>query len=47
MKSENASLKDIVQKLNLENTRMNEDKINKDHLIKDLTNKKLELETNL
>lgn len=47
MKSENASLKDIVQQLNLENIRMNEEKINKDHLIKDLTSKQLELVSNI
>ena len=31
IKTENASLKDIVQQLNLENTRMTEEKTGKDH----------------
>ena len=31
IKSENVSLKDIVQQLNLENTRMTEEKTGKDH----------------
>jgi hypothetical protein len=47
IKAENASLKDIVQQLNLENTRMTEDKTNKDLLMKDLTSKNLELVSNL
>jgi hypothetical protein len=47
IKAENASLKDIVQQLNFENTRMTEDKTNKDLLMKDLTSKNLELVSNL
>jgi predicted RNase H-like nuclease (RuvC/YqgF family) len=47
IRQENSQLKDIVQQLNQENTRMSEERQDKDRLLKELTNKNLEIVSQL